>query len=297
MKTLIFAYPGFEVIAQNLSNALNIPQGEMVIRSFPDLETYLQIKTEVKNKHVFLVCSLFHPNEKIIPLLFFAKTAKDLGAKSVGLIAPYLAYMRQDKRFNPGEAINSILFGKLISDYYDELITIDPHLHRHLALNEIYSIKTEVLHAASFIGEWIHQHVKKPVLIGPDEESAQWVNVVAEKAKAPFLILHKTRHNDRDVEISVPNIAQYRDHTPVLVDDIIATARTMIETVKHLQKAKMPPPVCIGIHAVFANHAYHDLLEAGIDSVVTCNTIQHQSNHIDISPLLINSLKKILNKI
>jgi ribose-phosphate pyrophosphokinase len=59
------------------------------------------------------------------------------------------------------------------------------------------------------------------------------------------------RHGDRDVEVSVPDVDIYKDATPILVDDIISTARTMIETVQHLKKAGMKPPICVGIHAVF----------------------------------------------
>lgn len=296
MKTLIFSYPDNETISNTIARQLNAPMGDVVFRSFPDQETYLQIKSDVKDKYIIIVCSLFHPNEKIIPLLFFAKTAKDLGAKSVGLIAPYLSYMRQDKRFLPGESINSRIFGDLISHYYDWLITVDPHLHRHKALCEIYSIKTAVLHSTNLIADWISHHVQKPVIVGPDAESSQWVKAVAKKANAPFLILEKIRRGDRDVEISVPNIHHYLNHTPVLVDDIISTARTMIETIKHLHHAKMPPAVCICVHAVFANHAYQDLLHAGIHQVITCNSIAHESNVIDISPILIDSIKKFLNE-
>ena len=78
---------------------------------------------------------------------------------------------------------------------------------------------------------------------------------------------------------------EYKNHTPVLVDDIISTARTMIETVGHLKKAGMKAPVCIGVHAVFAGNAYQDLKKAGA-KVVTCNTIPHESNGIDLSSIL-----------
>jgi ribose-phosphate pyrophosphokinase len=45
-------------------------------------------------------------------------------------------------------------------------------------------------------------------------------------------------------------LKKYIDHKPILVDDIISTARTMIETVGHLKNAGMKQPVCIGIHPV-----------------------------------------------
>ena len=126
-------------------------------------------------------------------------------------------------------------------------------------------------------------NVKNPVLIGPDSESKQWVSKVAKDAGASFIVLEKTRLGDKKVRISLPQVDAYKNHTPVLIDDIISTAGTMIETTAHLKKAGMKPPVCIGIHAVFAGNAYQDLLNAGVEDIITCNTIPHKSNRIDIS--------------
>jgi len=64
----------------------------------------------------------------------------------------------------------------------------------------------------------------------PDEESAQWVSEVSRGAGVPYAVLQKIRMGDRDVEVSVPDVQAWRNHTPVLVDDIISTGRTMIET-------------------------------------------------------------------
>lgn len=75
-------------------------------------------------------------------------------------------------------------------------------------------------------------------------------------------------------------------HTPVLVDDIISTGHTLLETLAHLRRAGLPAPVCVGVHAVMAGSAYADLLTAGAAKVVTCNTIAHASNGIDVTPLL-----------
>ena len=290
MDHIIFSYPSNESLAQSISNEKNIPVGNVIFRQFPDGDSHVQIKSDVNDKDVILVCSLIDPNCKTVPILFFARTAQELGAKSVTLITAYLPYMRQDKRFQAGEAINSKLFGELVSNYFDRLITIDPHLHRHSSLSEIYTINTQVLHAANIIAQWINNNVKNPVLVGPDSESKQWVQAVAENANAPFIVLEKTRHGDRDVDVSIPHVNDYLNHTPVLLDDIISTAHTMIETVKHLNKANMKPTICIGVHAVFAGTAYQDLLKAKVEKIITCNTIPHESNGIDVTPLLSESL-------
>ena len=124
------------------------------------------------------------------------------------------------------------------------------------------------------------------MLIGPDEESEQWVADVAKKADANFTVLKKIRHGDNDVEVSVPHIEKFKTYTPILVDDIISTGRTMIETIHHLKTAGMQAPICIGVHAVFAENAYQNLQNAGAAKIITCNTIPHPTNKIDISDLL-----------
>jgi ribose-phosphate pyrophosphokinase len=75
----------------------------------------LRFACDVAGRSVILLCSLARPNNRILPLLFAADAARDLGAGEVGLVAPYLAYMRQDRRFNPGEAITSQSFARLLS--------------------------------------------------------------------------------------------------------------------------------------------------------------------------------------
>ena len=242
------------------------------------------------------MATLHQPDEKLLPLYFLSQTAKSLGAKCTCLVAPYLAYMRQDKVFKPGEGVTSDYFGKLISGFADSLITVDPHLHRRSSLSEVYNIPSEVVHAANAISRWVKENVENPVLVGPDSESEQWVSEVATAAGAPFIVLEKTRHGDRDVDVSVPQVEEFKRHTPVLVDDIISTARTMIETVGHLKNAGMKAPVCIGVHAVFAGSAYQDLINAGAE-VVTCNTIPHESNKIDLSSILAARVLATMNHV
>jgi ribose-phosphate pyrophosphokinase len=169
-------------------------------------------------------------------------------------------------------------------------VTVDPHLHRIHELSEIYDIEATVVHAAPVVAEWIREHVPQPVLVGPDEESAQWVAATAERIGAPHLVLHKVRRGDTDVSVEVPQVDRWREHTPVLVDDIISTGRTLVQTIGHLRAAGMQPPVCVAVHALFAGDAWEALQAAGAGRVVTCNTVAHVSNGIDVVPLLAEAL-------
>lgn len=292
MKKLIFATPGNEKLAASLSSLSGIRTGKSTIRSFPDGETYVRIHDDLKDSELIIVCTLDHPNIKILPLYFLCKTARDLGARSILLVVPYLAYLRQDEVFNPGEGMTSRYFGKLISDMADGIITVDPHLHRYHHLNQIYSIPGCVIHAADKIAEWIDLNVNNPVLIGPDSESAQWVKKVAEKAEIQFIVLQKIRTGDRKVQISIPGGKLDSALTPVIVDDIISTGHTMIETARLLSSYNTNLPICIGVHPVLDDISYNKMLESGIKKVVSCNTIPHKSNGINLDELYIPYIRQ-----
>jgi ribose-phosphate pyrophosphokinase len=291
MEKIIFSFPGNELLAKAISKKTGIAMGEMIMRDFPDEENYLRILSDVSGQEAVLICSLDHPNQKSLSLFFLAKTVRELGAGKVTLVSPYLAYMRQDKQFLPGEAVTSSFFADLLSNSVDELITIDPHLHRRHAMSEIYSIPCKVLHASKLISEYIRHHVPSALLIGPDSESRQWVEEVAADAGIPFIILNKERLGDREVKVVVTGLQQYKGHTPVLVDDIISTAHTLIETISHLKAAGLNAPVCIGVHPIFAGNAYDELMRSGTREIVTCNTIDHISNKIDISDMIAEVLR------
>lgn len=292
---LLFHVAGSEPLARNLAILTGAEFGRLERRRFPDGETYLRVLTPVAGRPALLFCTLDRPDEKILPLLFAARTVRDLKATSVGLVCPYLAYMRQDRRFRPGEAVSSRYFAEILSDRIDWLVTVDPHLHRLGSLSDIYAVPATAVHAAPFIADWIRRHVDRPLLVGPDEESAQWAATVAQDVESPHIVLRKIRHGDRDIEVSVPNLDTWRGHTPVLVDDIAATGQTLIETVGHLLTAGLKPPVCIAVHGIFASSAYRALQAAGAARVVTTNTVPHESNTIDVAPLLADAVRAMLD--
>lgn len=290
MKPILFSFPEDNNLSQSLLRSDKFEPGHFNIHHFPDSETLVSIQTPVHGKNVYLLCSLNKPDEKSIALMFFAQNARYLGALSVTLIAPYLSYMRQDKRFHDGEALTSQIFASFISSYFDRLITIDPHLHRYKSMNDIYTIPVTVLHAAKEISSWIHNNIESPLLIGPDEESSQWVRDIATWANAKYTVFSKQRYNDTYVEISTSEIDKRSISTPVLVDDIISTGNTMIETIKNLKDQKLYAPVCIGIHAIFSGNSFDELKKSGAGQIVTCNTIFHASNEIDMGALILTAI-------
>ena len=287
---VLIAVPGSEDHARRLGDRLELPVVIPEFRQFPDGELYVRIGGALADD-VAIVGNASSDN--FLRVAFLAGTARDLGATRVGLVAPYLAYMRQDSRFKPGEGVTARYFARLVSSTVDWMVTVDPHLHRFESLTHVYTIPTMIARAAPAIAQWIAREVDRPVLVGPDAESAQWVSAVAERCGAPFMILEKTRRGDRDVSVSAPDGA-WNGHTPVVIDDIVSTGRTMIEATRQLRAAGSAPPMCIAIHAVFADALNDTLIDAGARGIVTCNTIAHATNRICVADQLAATVRECL---
>ena len=287
---VLIALPGSEQHTRALADQLGLRVVVPELRQFPDGELYVRIETKLDDQAV-IVGNLVGDN--FLKVAFLAATARDLGASRVGLVAPYLAYMRQDSVFKPGEGVTSRYFARLVSSAVDWLVTVDPHLHRYDSLAGIYTIPTTIARSAPAIAQWVAREVKKPVLVGPDAESVQWVSAVAEHCGAPFVILEKTRRGDRDVSISSPDGA-WNGHTPVVIDDIVSTGRTMIEATRQLRAAGSAAPLCVAIHAVFADALHEELLGAGACGIVTCDTIPHATNRIPVAASLAQAVRGVL---
>ena len=286
MTRVLLPFPLQRPIADEMAPALGARLGRLNWRRFPDGESLVAVDEALSGADVAIVASLHRPNEISIAMRFAAATAREFGARSVGLVAPYLAYMRQDTRFHPGEAVSAPLYARFLEESFDWLVTADPHLHRNLDLSALYRVPAVRVTAAPVVATWIRANVPDAVLIGPDSESAQWVADIARRAGMPWQVLHKQRHGDRDVEVSLPDIASARGRTPVIVDDIISSGHTVIEPLGHLRQLGLPAAVCVAIHAVFAEDAYARLLEAGAARVVSTDSIPHPSNAMSIAGLL-----------
>jgi ribose-phosphate pyrophosphokinase len=294
MTGVVLALPGNDRLANRIGAFLDLDVSDVVVHRFPDGEARVRINRSLAGKAGVLIATLDRADDKILPLLFTAATARDLGASSVGLVAPYLAYMRQDRRFAPGEGVSTRHFAELLSGAVDWLVTVDPHLHRTAALEHLYTIPARAAATAPLLAEWVAGHVERPVIIGPDAESAQWVKGVAALIKAPHAVLSKRRSGDETVSIKLPDLSACVGRQPVLVDDIIASGATMVETIRLLRRAGWPRPVCLAVHGVFAGNAYTLLQEAGAAKIVTCNTITHASNAIDVSRLVADAVEQSL---
>lgn len=282
---LILPMPGNEAMAQAIAQRTHVELGAIEVRHFPDGESYVRLMRDVAGRDVDIVCTLARPDPQFLSLIYAAGAARDLGARRVSLIAPYLAYMRQDARFKEGEAISSVHFASIVSQFFDSLVTVDPHLHRRNSLDELFTIPARAVHAAPLLADWIGRNVPHPLVVGPDRESEQWVTAVAQAAGAPHVVLAKQRLGDRHVVIETPDILQWRELTPVLIDDIASSGGTLIEAARNLRNQGFVKPHCVVVHALLGDEDYARLLSE-VAGLVSTDTAPHPSNAISVAELL-----------
>jgi ribose-phosphate pyrophosphokinase len=286
---LVLGFPDFEPQARALAAALNAPCELVDVHYFPDGESRLRLPPELPDQVV--VCrSLDHANDRLVELMIAAESARTLGATHLTLVAPYLCYMRQDKAFQPGEAVSQQIIGRFLAGLFDELITVDPHLHRVHNLAEAVPVKRAVaLSAAQAMGEFLHKRAGRPLLVGPDEESEQWVKMAAAPAGLDYVVAQKIRHGDRHVEISLPAY-NYAGLDAVLVDDVASSGRTLAQAARALYEAGARRVDALVTYAIFADDALDTLRDAGVKQVWSSDSITHPSNAFALAPLLAASI-------
>lgn len=276
--------------AARIAGAAGIPTACISRHRFPDGELKLRLP-EALPPRIALLRSLAQPNEKLVELLLVARTARTLGATQLTLIAPYLAYMRQDMAFTPGEAVSQRIVGSFLADLFDAVITVDPHLHRIQTLEEAIPVpRTVVLSGAPLLADLIAQRRPQALLIGPDEESVQWIAQAAARHRFDHAVCRKVRHGDRHVEIALPDI-DVRRRQVVLLDDMASSGHTLAQAARGLLAAGTASVDVAVTHALFAGDAGHLLWNAGIRQVWSTDCIPHPSNAVSMAPAIAGALR------
>ncbi|MDD2879228.1 MAG: ribose-phosphate pyrophosphokinase [Rhodoferax sp.] len=268
--------------ATRLAQAANLTMSRVERHRFPDGEIKLSLPDTLPPQ-VVIFRTLNDPNEKLIELLLLAQTARTLGATHLTLVAPYLAYMRQDIAFHPGEAISQRIVGQFLAGLFDALITVDPHLHRVASLQEAVPVAhAVVLSGAPLLSDWIAARRQHPLLIGPDEESAQWVAKAAERHGFDHAVCRKHRHGDRAVDVALPDMS-VAGRQVVLLDDVASTGHTVARAAQLLLGAGAASVDVAVTHALFADDALQVMQNAGVGEVWSTDCIAHPSNVVSMT--------------
>lgn len=279
-------------IARATAEAAGLALGLIDRHRFPDGEWRLRLP-EALPERVVVWRSLHQPNEKLVELLMAARTARELGARHLTLVAPYLAYMRQDMAFKPGEAVSQRIVGRFLADLFDAVITLDPHLHRIDTLDEAIPLKQAIaISGAPLLADHIASQRTHALLVGPDEEALQWVALAARRPGWDHAVCRKTRHGDQEVDIELPALSVV-DRAVVLIDDVASSGETLARAAELLLAAGAASVDVAVTHALFAPGAVQRVRSAGVREIWSTDCIAHASNAVSIVPVVAGTLRSL----
>ncbi|HYE48827.1 MAG TPA: ribose-phosphate diphosphokinase [Azospirillaceae bacterium] len=288
---LVIGFPDSEHAARGLAEAMELPLAVAALHRFPDGESLVRL--EGAPRHPVLVRPLDRPNDKLVELQLLAGALRERGAEAATLVAPYLAYMRQDMEFRPGEVVSQRIMGRWLSGLFDRIVTVDPHLHRTDDLAKVFPGRAaHALTAAPLIGAWARAQGAGAdwVVLGPDEESAPLIEAAAAAAGTRALVGRKERRGDRDVTVTLPADAGLDGATVLLVDDVVSSGGTMLDAAAAAWRAGAARILAATTHALFTPEAEAAFRAAGIERTVSCDGVPHPSNAIPLAGLLAAAL-------
>ena len=289
---MILGFSDYRPQAQRLAQALGLPYREVETHRFPDGECKLRLPERLPERVIFCR-SLDRPDPKLVELLLASATARELGAHELTLVAPYLCYMRQDAAFQPGESVSQRIVGRFLAGLFDNLITVDPHLHRVPDLpSAVPAHRALAISAAPRMASFLGSCSDDPLLLGPDEESEQWVAGIAEAQGLDYAVCRKIRSGDHQVSISLPNVDPAGRHL-VLVDDVLSTGHTVAETARLCLARGARRVDALVTHALFSEGAMALIHSAGISEVWSSDSIGHPSNRMELAELLGEAVKSL----
>ncbi len=268
-------------------------------KKFPDGERYLKINGNIDDEVIIIQSTAYPQDENILELLFLIKTVKELGAKKVKVVMPYMGYARQEKRFNPGEAVSAKIVAELIeSSGADEFITFN--IHEKCVL-DFFNIPAKTLSAMPAIAEFIKDNNEKPLIVAPDKGAYPFAQEIAKILDCECTYLSKVRLGPDKVETRIVdvrcdgadetvNVDAVKDKKAVIIDDIIATGGTIVNAIKILKQygAKSVDVCCV--HPILVNGATARIYEAGANSIISTNSISSDTSRVSLADIIANEL-------
>lgn len=292
MTAALFTFADGARQAAGLASECGVPVNQIDVHRFPDGESLVRVDGSAETALLFR--SLDDPNAKLVEVLLAASALRDGGAKRVILIAPYLAYMRQDVPFHDGEAVSQRVIGKLLAAWFDGLVTVDPHLHRIASLDAIMGgIPALAVSAAPALMQAIASDLDpRTIVVGPDIESRPWVESIARPLGLDVLVGEKIRKGDREVVLTVPDFARASGRPAILVDDLISSGTTLMACARLLHEAGATRVEAIATHSLASVADLDRLTVAGIARLRATDSTSNAIASIPLAGVLGEAIRK-----
>ena len=287
-------------LAAHVAEELNDDLCYVETKKFPDGERYLRVDGEIDDEVTVIQSTGYPQDENLMELLFLISNLKDLGAKKVRVVVPYMGYARQEKRFHDGEAVSAKIVANLIqSAGADEFITFNK---KKKCVLDFFDIPTTNISAMGAIAEYIDEKIdEKPLIVAPDKGAYPFAQEIAEILDCECTYLSKVRLGPDKVETRIVDVEGSSDETvnvdsvkgkkAFIIDDIIATGGTIVNAVKILKEygAKSVDVCCV--HPILVNGATMRIYAAGANSLISTNSLSADSSRVSLAKSIANVLR------
>lgn len=289
MIILIIGGSASQKLAAKISKELNCPLIPVEIRRFPDGERYIRIKGQLDDEAIVVQSTGYPQDENLIELFLILKNLKSMGIKKIRVVIPYFGYGRQEKRFKSGEAISAEIISEILEFCgANEIFCINLHEEN---ITNFLKIPVYNLSAMSTIANYLKNKLQHPVIVAPDKGALEFAKEIAEILNCEYDYLEKVRISPEKVETKPKNI-DIKDKEAVIIDDIISTGGTIVNATKILKKLGASKVIVSCVHAVLVEDAILKMFAAGVDDVISTDTLLSDASIISVAPLIGDALKK-----
>lgn len=266
MQPVVIAGSAGSPFAARLALDLGCPLLRGETKRFPDGESYVRLLDAVAGRSAIIVQSTA-PDTNLVELLLWQDAAWEAGARTVTSVIPYLGYARQDRAFQPGEAVSSRAAAKAIAASTDRVIAVDPHKEEIL---QFFGGKAESVSAvpqlAARLAEW-----KVDTVLAPDKGARDRAEAAARHIGARVDHLEKTRLSATEVVMKTKEL-DVRGARVAIVDDIIASGATMASAARQLKAQGAAAVFAACTHGLFTGTSAAKLHAGGIDRILATDT-------------------------
>jgi ribose-phosphate pyrophosphokinase len=244
----------------------------MRLGNFSDGELYCQIEENARGADVFIVQPTGSPpNDNLMELLIMLDALRRASPTRVCVVIPYMGYARQDRKDAPRVPITAKLVANLITTAgAGRVLTIDLHAAQ---IQGFFDIPVDHLYAAPVLIEAIRRKsLPKPMLVSPDAGGVERARAFAKRLKVDLAIMDKRRPEANRAEI-MNVIGNVEGCDCVIVDDIIDTAGTLVNSAEALIERGARSVYATGVHPVFSGPAIDRINASPLEKVMVTDTI------------------------
>lgn len=289
----VVAGPASLEIGATLAAKLGTKLSRVDTNDFPDGESKVRIYDEMRNKSVIVVQSLYPPTDKHLYLLLLIAHKLSEDGADVSAAIPYLAYARQDREFLKGEVISLGVVAHLFRSVgIRRMVTVDIHSAQGLGL---FSIPAYSCSAIPLLAEYISKNrdLNNPIAVSPDFGSSTRVEAFAAVLKSEYVSFKKTRNRETGEIVTEGERLNLVGRDAVIIDDMISTGTSVIKCAQLLKKFGVNKIIAACTHPLMVGGAIDKMKAAGVDELISSNTIPSKYSKVDVAPLLASYFERL----